>query len=264
LLEIVLCHYNMIPTRYLPNELNAHYKKTIVRELNKSKRLYKKGIFHTRKKIKGYTSKPSKWKLKVQKIYNLNENFSLDDLAKATKCSNDTLNNIVQKGMGAYYSSGSRPNQNAHSWGKARLYSAVSGGPASKIDYHLLNEGCEPKSKALQLVKINKQTGGMQMKEKIVDIVKSPIKNKKYRAYVKNKESKSIRHIDFGDNRYEQYKDRTSKSLYKQNDHGNETRRKNYFKRHSGIPFREKAIHYEKVKSDGHYNAKILSHECLW
>lgn len=254
----------MTPKQYLPTDLNRHDKKTMVQELNKSKRLYKKGIFHTRKKIKGYISKPSKWKSKAQKIYNLNEHFSLDDLAKATKCSTSALNTIVQKGMGAYYSSGSRPNQTAHSWGKARLYSAVSGGPASKIDYHVLSEGCQPKSKALQLAEMNTQKGGMKMKETIVDIIKSPVKNKKYRAYIKNNENKLTRHIDFGDNRYEQYKDKTPKSLYKQKDHGDKTRMKNYFKRHSGIPIREKAIHYEKVKSDGYYNAKILSHSYLW
>ena len=36
--------------------------------------------------------------------------------------------------MGAYYSSGSRPNQTAQSWGKARMYSYILGGPARRVD----------------------------------------------------------------------------------------------------------------------------------
>ena len=45
-----------------------------------------------------------------------------------------TLKAVVRKGRGAYYSSGSRPNQTAESWGKARMYSYILGGPTRKID----------------------------------------------------------------------------------------------------------------------------------
>tara|TARA_R110002126_G_scaffold267889_1_gene411336 strand:+ start:225 stop:629 length:405 start_codon:yes stop_codon:yes gene_type:complete len=41
---------------------------------------------------------------------------------------------IMDKGKGAYYSSGSRPNQTAHSWAYGRLASVILGGPARKID----------------------------------------------------------------------------------------------------------------------------------
>ena len=41
---------------------------------------------------------------------------------------------ILSKGRGAYYSSGSRPNQTASSWAYARLASVIVGGPARKID----------------------------------------------------------------------------------------------------------------------------------
>ena len=43
-------------------------------------------------------------------------------------------NEIIDKGMAAYYSSGSRPNQTPQSWGKARLCSVLVGGPARRID----------------------------------------------------------------------------------------------------------------------------------
>ena len=75
-------------------------------------------------------------------------------LVKKTKCSRKTLDKIVKKGQGAYFSSGSRPNQTPHSWSRARLASAITGGPASRIDYNLLKKGCKVNSKALKLSKI--------------------------------------------------------------------------------------------------------------
>lgn len=41
---------------------------------------------------------------------------------------------ILKKGRGAFYSSGSRPNQNSSSWAYARLASVIVGGPARKVD----------------------------------------------------------------------------------------------------------------------------------
>ena len=48
------------------------------------------------------------------------------------------LKKKFQKGQGAYFSSGSRPNQTGHSWGYARMASAITGGKAAAIDYHIL------------------------------------------------------------------------------------------------------------------------------
>jgi hypothetical protein len=41
---------------------------------------------------------------------------------------------IIEKGKGAYYSSGSRPNQTPTSWALARLASVIMNGPARKVD----------------------------------------------------------------------------------------------------------------------------------
>ena len=41
---------------------------------------------------------------------------------------------IMDKGMGAYFSGGSRPNQTPSSWAYARLASVIVGGPARKVD----------------------------------------------------------------------------------------------------------------------------------
>tara|TARA_R100001086_G_scaffold134144_1_gene69754 strand:- start:80 stop:481 length:402 start_codon:yes stop_codon:yes gene_type:complete len=41
---------------------------------------------------------------------------------------------ILSKGRGAYYSSGSRPNQTAESWALSRLASVIMNGGARKVD----------------------------------------------------------------------------------------------------------------------------------
>ena len=43
-------------------------------------------------------------------------------------------NEVFKKGEGAYYSSGSRPNQTPQSWAYARMYSYILGGSARKVD----------------------------------------------------------------------------------------------------------------------------------
>ena len=47
---------------------------------------------------------------------------------------------VIDKGMGAYYSSGSRPNQTPTSWGLARLASVILNGPARRIDKNIWNK----------------------------------------------------------------------------------------------------------------------------
>lgn len=101
------------------------------------------------------------------------------------------------------------------------------------------------------------------MKEKIIKIERGPNK-KKYTAHVKNKVNKKTRKIHFGHKDYPQYKDRTSLKLYSYKNHNTRKRMQNYYKRHSGTSNRKKAIDLEKQKSNGMYNAKILSHIYLW
>ncbi len=73
------------------------------------------------------------------------------ELAKKTGCYVNALSAIVKKGEGAYYSSGSRPNQTAQSWGYARLASAITGGKSAAIDFHILEKGCRHNGKAYRL-----------------------------------------------------------------------------------------------------------------
>lgn len=145
-----------VPQNYIPQHLSQQERNIVRRELKKSRRAYKKGKYYTRKKVKGFKSKRTPWAKRVEKLYGIDikktENV-MDKLSKVTKCKITALDKIVKKGMGAYYSSGSRPNQTPHSWGYARLYSAISGGPSAKIDLSILKKGCKKTSKALRLAK---------------------------------------------------------------------------------------------------------------
>jgi DNA-binding Xre family transcriptional regulator len=82
------------------------------------------------------------------------------ELAKKTGCSKSALNKIINKGEGAYFSSGSRPNQSAQSWGIARLASAITSGKAAAVDYGILEKGCKKNSRALRMAKKAKSKYG--------------------------------------------------------------------------------------------------------
>ena len=107
--------------------------------------------------------------------------------------------------------------------------------------------------------------GAPRQKEKIVYMAKSSKPSKKYMAGVADLTTGALRVIHFGDSNYEQYKDRTRLALYKDKNHYDKNRQMNYYSRHSnGIKNRKSAISYEIDKSNGYYNAKILSHIYLW
>ena len=81
-------------------------------------------------------------------MYNINNLTPSKELARKTGCSLSALNKIVKKGQGAYFSSGSRPNQTAQSWGIARLASSITAGKAAAVDYGIIDAGCDHKKKA--------------------------------------------------------------------------------------------------------------------
>lgn len=142
-----------INLRYLPKRLSRKDTKTQAKMLMKSRRLYKKGKYFTRKKLSSYKSKPSNHIITAKKMYNVDTIGATNALSKATGCSKNALRKIINKGEGAYFSSGSRPNQTAQSWGIARLASSITSGKAAAVDYNILEKGCKSKSKALRLAK---------------------------------------------------------------------------------------------------------------
>jgi len=140
-----------IPQRYIPKNISRKDKKKQFLNLKKSRRLYKKGKYFQRPKIDSFQSKPSHHLDNARELYKTENISPSRELAIKTKCSQKGLEKIVNKGRGAYFSSGSRPNQTSESWGIARLASAITGGNSSIVDYHILHSECKPESKALRL-----------------------------------------------------------------------------------------------------------------
>lgn len=140
------------PIRYVPKNLTNKDKQKQINMLIKSKKLYKQHKYFTRKKI-SYPHKKSKHLSNAYKIYNIKSILPNKELSKKTGCNLSALNQIVKKGEGAYYSSGSRPNQTAQSWGLARLASSLTGGKSAAVDYDILEKGCNHKKKAFLLAK---------------------------------------------------------------------------------------------------------------
>ena len=129
------------PSRYTAG-LSAKDRKRQLRSLKKAKRNYKtkRGSkrYVARPKLKSFKSKKSGWTQKFHKLYP--EAKTMRQISDKTGIPLKALMAVKKKGMGAYYSSGSRPNQTAESWGKARMYSYILGGPTRKIDHHITQE----------------------------------------------------------------------------------------------------------------------------
>lgn len=146
--------------RYLPKKLTTKDRKKQRNMLLKSRRLYKQNQYYTRKPVKSFSNKTSKHIIKTRQIYNIETIGATTELSKKSGCSKSTLKKIINKGAGAYYSSGSRPNQTAQSWGVARLASALTSGKAGAIDYTILNNGCKRGSKGYKMAQLARKKYG--------------------------------------------------------------------------------------------------------
>jgi hypothetical protein len=114
-------YMNKFSLKYLPNILSKNDKQKQMEMLLKSKKMYKNQKYYTRKNVSSYKSKKSNHVVNACKIYGIKNISPTAELAMKTGCSLSTLHKIVKKGEGAYYSSGSRPNQTPQSWGLSRL-----------------------------------------------------------------------------------------------------------------------------------------------
>lgn len=127
-----------LPKHYT-SKLSRKDKKKQIKAIKKSKEAYRKGNYISRPKFKSFKSKKSSWTEKFEKKIGKNIK-TYKQISNKTGIPVGALKAVVKKGMGAYYSSGSRPNQTAESWGKARMYSYIMGGPTRKIDNHITKE----------------------------------------------------------------------------------------------------------------------------
>ena len=92
-----------------------------------------KSIFEGKDRPKtSVKSKRSSWVEKFEKKYKTKINDK--EFIHKNIITKTGQKKIIDKGKGAYYSSGSRPNQTPTSWGLARLASVILNGPSRKID----------------------------------------------------------------------------------------------------------------------------------
>ena len=94
------------------------------------------GTFRPKTKVE---PKKSSWTVKFNKKYGkeldkMKGGRSKRNIAKVTGIPFKAIDEVFKKGEGAYYSSGSRPNQSPQSWAYARVYSYILGGNARKTD----------------------------------------------------------------------------------------------------------------------------------
>ena len=112
-----------IPKQYIPSSLTPADRKKQVESIRKGK---------PRPKVESFKSKRSSHVVKFEKKYGVkitNKAFIYKNIISKTG-----VDKIIAKGIGAYYSSGSRPNQTPASWSNARLASVIMGGPARRVD----------------------------------------------------------------------------------------------------------------------------------
>lgn len=125
---------NKLPSNYY-TKLSRRDKQKQLRSIRRSKSAYKKNKYYIRPKLKSFKDKTSSWTNKFHKLYPNSK--TLKQISKAVNIPTGALQAVINKGKGAYYSSGSRPNQTPSSWGKARMYAYILGSPTRKVDHHI-------------------------------------------------------------------------------------------------------------------------------
>ena len=114
-----------IPKKYIPDSLSPSDRKKQI-----------KSIFEEKERPKTkYKEKRSKWVIQFEKKYGTT--IMDDKYIHKNIISKTGKDKILAKGAAAYYSGGSRPNQNPTSWSRARLASVILNGPARKVDKNI-------------------------------------------------------------------------------------------------------------------------------
>lgn len=115
--------------KYVPDSLTEEQKKKQIKSIKQGKRRPKLDV----------KTRRSKWTIKAEKYFN--KTPTMLELSKETKVPQKALKEIIDRGKGAYFSSGSRPNTTPTQWGRARLYAVLFGGKkARKADNDLVEK----------------------------------------------------------------------------------------------------------------------------
>ena len=111
-----------INPKYVPKSLSPEDKKKQIKSIKEGK---------DRPKV-DYKTKRSSHVKDFEKKYG--EKITNDSFISKNIISKTGIEQILDKGRGAYYSAGSRPNTTAESWARARLASVILGRAARKVD----------------------------------------------------------------------------------------------------------------------------------
>ena len=119
-----------IPKRYLPDTLSKSERQKQIKSIFEGKE-------RPKTKVK---EKKSTWTTQFDKEYGeqldaMKGKRSKSNIAKITGIPLKAIDEVYKKGEGAFYSSGSRPNQTASSWARGRIYAYIMGGEkVRKVD----------------------------------------------------------------------------------------------------------------------------------
>ena len=137
--------------KYVPKSLTKKDKEKQKKQLDKSTTDYKKGKYTKRDKVESFKSKKSPYVEQVKKKLDI-KSATTTNIANKLSRNEDRrkqikkgLELIKDKGEGAYFSSGSRPNQTPQSWGIGRYSSVLLGGASRKIDKKIVDKYDIPK-----------------------------------------------------------------------------------------------------------------------
>jgi hypothetical protein len=111
-----------INPKYVPKTLSKEDKKKQIKSIKEGK---------DRPKV-DYKTKRSSHVKKFEDKYG--EKITNKSFITKNIISNTGMDQILDKGMAAYYSAGSRPNVSKEQWAYARLASVIMGGAARKVD----------------------------------------------------------------------------------------------------------------------------------
>ena len=116
----------------MPPKINKKYVPDTLTKKDKEKQIKSIKDKKERPKLDSFKSKRSSLVERFEKKYG----YKISKLSRISKeiISKKGIDLIIKKGQGAYYSSGSRPNQTAQSWALARLAGVIMNSPARKVD----------------------------------------------------------------------------------------------------------------------------------
>lgn len=109
-----------LPSRYVPKGLSERDRAKQVKSIKEGK---------TRPKV-NLPTKRSKWTAAAHKYFGGTP--TLKQISQRTGVPEKGLREIIKKGEGAYFSSGSRPNVTPKQWGLARLYAVLFGSAGAR------------------------------------------------------------------------------------------------------------------------------------